>query len=226
MEHFRCLLVLLGKANGLLSLIACSLLPTQPPALYICKCVDWSGSFGSLVPLMFMIRLVGGFLFSYVLEEHAWLYPDILCKETVSGLGGLHVLLHTCVLATFSSPLFQLQPHVLWLILLVLLTVRFQRHVCFKLILFILSFMTFDFCGSFLKFVIRNDATFSKVHNFFVLISLKLDFYLKILFLTYQKTVDSIVVCRMACNKQIYDWHPAFFNLAAEQLCYHLLHFI
>lgn len=28
MEHFRCLLVLLGKANGLLSLIACSLLPT------------------------------------------------------------------------------------------------------------------------------------------------------------------------------------------------------
>lgn len=86
--------------------------------------------------------------------------------------------------------------------------------------------MTFDFCGSFLKSVIRNDVTFSKVHNFFVLISLKLDFYLKILFLTYQKTVDSIAVCYMACNKQIYDWHPAFFNLAAGQLCYHLLHFI
>lgn len=145
----------------------------------------------------------------------------------MSGLVGvLHVLLHICVLATFSSPLFQMQPHVLWFILLVLLAVRFQRHVYFKLILFILSFMTFDICGSFLKSVIRNDVTFSKVRNFFVLISLKLDFYLKILFLTYQKTMDSIAVCYMACNKQIYDWHPAFFNLAAGQLCYHLLHFI
>lgn len=57
LEHFCCCwLALLGRAHGLLSLIACPLLllTCWPPALLICKYVDWSGLFGSLVPLIFL----------------------------------------------------------------------------------------------------------------------------------------------------------------------------